>query len=877
MADKQARADVAHIRQTTQFTCCAASIAAALKAHGKNVSEDDVNKVLGAAPMAGATWEAMLATVQYFGLRGSLIVPSTPRMLKAWTDQGLPVLIAWNPENRPWSHASVVFDVVEGADGVLQVHVMDPNIPNPSRFVRVLNEDEFCQKWGEKVSDSLIVRRPAMVVEREVTVEGRQVKASTRTAATLDWDWKPWAKVVVDWFEENLGDRPQVAVQLITKDAAKPYYYVSFILPAGPGSSSAFKKWMNDNKVLRRWRSFKNKWSKWGLVSNGTGDSEYHLPDGTFVQIMGLGFGSSSGAVKIAERYLRQKEAEAHDCYKDYKAGGLSWAEYQDCLKRFKDEEDDAWARSRPRVPTKPVPPDFNKRALRLLMALWFTTDKGKKFVKDNLYKSELSDKQWSWFESLERKYSRIIADMPDNPPLAFTTAGGMEVHMDRLSPADRARVEKHFYLDERRGRGRDWEVRPKSEAPVAVAPAVEEPVSAPSIRTTFESTRQTQMLAVLDTLISRTNSGMLKGFKRDLETGKGLTEDQMKAIRHNLYKSGMRPEADLFRVASLREAGVEKVRWVPLSGGGVKFVDEEVMVFISPKDAYEEFRDPNIPSWNDLTNDGEMFADGIPELMESGARLERDLKKWQQQGWWPNRRKVQHWLLTIMHRPTKKGFEAEFETLREAQTKAEQAIPSVRLRRRPSWLQISKEAGDREVDRLGALRAFWLFNSSRQRVYGILDSSAEGEPEVGMIVWDRKSDTWKVEQWLDTDQNYKRSLGSFTASDAREGVKRALMTFQDQRVKLGSQEESPVSKSAKSTTPVTEKKDPNKIKVEGPARRNPVVQQMIERGPGGAGKHHNRERDVEKGKSRKDKHKKDWREKEAASRVADRFLAEQE
>jgi len=598
MERKQARADVAHIRQTTQFTCCAASIAAALKAHGKNVSEDDVNKVLGAAPMAGATWEAMLATVQYFGCRGSLVVPSTPRMLKGWTDQGLPVLIAWNPENRPWSHASVVFDVVEGADGVLHVHVMDPNIPNPSRHVRVLDEDEFCQKWGEKVSDTLIVRRPAMVVEREVTVEGRQVKASTR-----------------------------------------------------------------------------------------------------------------------------QKEAEAHDCYKDYQNGGMTWEEYQNCLKRFKNED------SRPRYPTKaktPVPADYYKRARRLLLALWFTADNGRKFVKDNLYARELTDAQHQWFGGLEQKYSRVMAELPDDPNLSFGTDGSLFLGLAGLSDGDKSKIQRRFDFRPERN---EWVLYPKGSLPVAAPPEPE--------RASVDPGRQAQMLAALDTLINRTNSGMLKGFKRDLEMGKGLTEDQLKAIRHNLYKSGMRPEAELFRTASL------------------------------------------------------------------------------------------------------------------------------------------VEAGSREVERLGTLRAFWLFNSPRQRVYGILDSNIEGDPEVGTIAWNRRSDTWEVTQWLDTDQNYKRPLGSFTASDAREGVKRALLTFQDQRVK--SQQEFPVSKTAKAPTPVVEKKDRNKLTVEGPSRRNPIVQQMIERGPGGAGKHHTRERDVEKGKSRKDKHKKPWGDKEAASRVADRYLAEQE
>lgn len=179
---KRSHADVALIRQRTQFTCCAASIASALHALGKRYSEDDVNMILEAGPMRGASWEAMLATVQYFGCRGSLVVPSTPRMLKDWTDAGKPVVIAWNPESRPWSHASTVFKVTEDDLGKLWVHVMDPNIPNPGETVRVLDEDKFSALWAEKVSESLIMRRPAMVITEEVNLSGRQMIASTKTA-----------------------------------------------------------------------------------------------------------------------------------------------------------------------------------------------------------------------------------------------------------------------------------------------------------------------------------------------------------------------------------------------------------------------------------------------------------------------------------------------------------------------------------------------------------------------------------------------------------------------------------------------------------------------------------------------------------------------
>ncbi len=178
MLPKNAKANVALLRQETQFSCCAASIASALKAHGKDMTEAGVNKVLGASPMGGATWEAMLATVQYFGLRGTLVVPSTITQLKAWTDAGTPVIIAWNPEGRPWSHASCVFHVDEEHN----VHVMDPNIPDPSETVRIVPKSEFYKKWAEAVGDNLIVRRPAMAIEREVTADGRQVMASGKEA-----------------------------------------------------------------------------------------------------------------------------------------------------------------------------------------------------------------------------------------------------------------------------------------------------------------------------------------------------------------------------------------------------------------------------------------------------------------------------------------------------------------------------------------------------------------------------------------------------------------------------------------------------------------------------------------------------------------------
>jgi hypothetical protein len=151
----------------------ACSMMMCLRALGVQCTEDEVNTVMGARPMKGAAWENALATGQHYGMRCTLTTPATIRQLKDWTDRGIPVMIAWNPEGRPWSHASVVFDV----DDALTVHVADPNIPDPDETVRVVPKNEFYKLWYEQFPNYL-VRRPAMAIEREITEDGRQVVAS---------------------------------------------------------------------------------------------------------------------------------------------------------------------------------------------------------------------------------------------------------------------------------------------------------------------------------------------------------------------------------------------------------------------------------------------------------------------------------------------------------------------------------------------------------------------------------------------------------------------------------------------------------------------------------------------------------------------------
>jgi hypothetical protein len=178
-----------------------------LQALGYDVVEDEVNKVMGARPLKGAAWEQALACAQHYGVRGTLTMPSTIKQLKEWTDAGKPVMIGWNPEGREWSHASVVFDV----DDDMNVHVADPNIPDPDETVRVVPKGEFYKAWYEKFPNYL-VRRPALMLDREITPDGRQVMASR---GKVDEDLaRAWKKHVLrnqrrwdkhkdhDWFVE---------------------------------------------------------------------------------------------------------------------------------------------------------------------------------------------------------------------------------------------------------------------------------------------------------------------------------------------------------------------------------------------------------------------------------------------------------------------------------------------------------------------------------------------------------------------------------------------------------------------------------------------------------------------------------------------------
>ena len=375
-----------------------------LKAQGISSEEattEMVNRVMGARPMQGASWEDALACAQHYGMRATLVVPATLRQVKEWTDRGVPVMIAWNPEGRDWSHASVVFDV----DDDMKVSVADPNIPDPDQTVRIVTKDEFYHKWFEKWPNYL-VRRPAMAIEREITPEGRQVQASAR------------------------------------------------------------------------------------------------------------------------------KVAEAHDCLHDYQVGGLTYQEYQDCLKQFEEKDR---GRHKPQM-SLDQRKEHRVGVRGLLLAL----------LKDGKYRSRewdfasqrflstdaMSPKQQAWFEGLVRRYHGFIRGVPKG---LLHDLDSLILYAGNLSVEDKFGDWANSEFETVAKGGRVFLKGPRKAGPPPKDPA----------GLTFGR----EHLAILaDYLTKRPGDRFMTSMVDLVRQGKTLSEAQLKAIRQNLYRAGMRQGADRFR-----------------------------------------------------------------------------------------------------------------------------------------------------------------------------------------------------------------------------------------------------------------------------------------------------------------------------------------
>lgn len=492
MNGKIAKANVEPVRQRTQYSCMASSMAMCLRALDKDVTEDEVNRVMGARPMQGAAWEQALATAQHYGCRATLTMPSTVEQLKAWTDAGVPVMIAWNPEGRPWSHASVVFDV----DDDLNVYVADPNIPNPKQTVRVVPEDEFYGKWYEKFPDYL-VRRPACAISIEVTVEGEQVAPFVARTAGMGSGWRTgrgrMASAVPDDAEKVPGTNfwvsktPSRSPFRGQKDQFKIYNQHGGVVGGAPRREDAVakakkmasakvaygvsvKRLRSGEVVINAGPSYQRSakmlleragWD-WRLVKDVAGS--WIFPRGTKVDDLMRDLAEVDPVLKTS---AMRRTAEPYDCYKD----GLRGRELADCYKRFpldlsskeirfiqryypnwSPRDSYSVGRRRNQQQIRVMPERTKEDIGKVLVAFAIhriNNDRSRKFLAEVYNKGQaLTGPQQEWVDDLVSKYQHLIRAMPSGMALSPSIYDNYtSVIMGRSSPMARKWLMQHAGL----------------------------------------------------------------------------------------------------------------------------------------------------------------------------------------------------------------------------------------------------------------------------------------------------------------------------------------------------------------------------------------------------------------------------------------------
>jgi hypothetical protein len=474
-------------------------------------SVQTVNKVVGAMPLYGAAWEPLLAAANHYGMRSTLTMPSTVRQLKSWTDAGSPVIIGWNPEDREWSHASLVFHVTEDEEHGFLVHVADPNIPDPDETVRIVPKKEFYSKWYEKSPQGFMIRRPACVIEREVTPEGRQVMASKR----YPWMTSPRTAVGAQWEEVHVDDDGNFFTRS-RSGRVKPgsglktgiYFDTRGEILRGTTSSEPATKEHDD----RYWREFYKLWVHLAEMSgdpqvdllskyNKQGFSQYPMYVTRSIPNKANEY-DHTFPVSLAQ--LRRMVEDQHN--------NLSVVTPEE-LEQFK------------RVWGSPGHYEFPENMVRLHGKKAFDKWRGmnwillqrRTFVDDDPYRDRNQSRTFEVYMVTEEGRKVLGMDASDLPD--YVPAKG-----------------KPRPLSQNTELGPDPVSKPKTPQKTVVDSALSE------------------KFAILDRLIAGgfpQAQAAARAVKDAYEAGGKPTEDQLKTLRNMMYRSKMKAEADQFRVAT--------------------------------------------------------------------------------------------------------------------------------------------------------------------------------------------------------------------------------------------------------------------------------------------------------------------------------------
>ncbi len=543
-----AKAEVPLRRQRTQYSCMSASMCACLNALGHKCDEDEVNAVMGARPMKGAAWEQALACAQHYGVRGTLVCPSTVPQLKSWTDAGKPVMIAWNPEGREWSHASVVFDVtdelpspvppectVSGESGPW-VWVADTNIPNPEKTVRIVSADHFYSKWFEKWPNYL-VRRPALMLEREITSEGRQVMASSNRRGS-EFNWQVFGADLREAFAKT-----KVPTRVVTGEEFPSEKIINIDLQFGRDYFD--RPGWDDDKASNLIHKVA---LKHGLKPIGFPGEKYSTPDGRTIVVYVTASSSGGSPVRLASQKSFLSRFASWDSERRYD-------KLQELRSELWDESIEfgyflrkiyfylvalpGWAvtidEPEIRIWVNQVLSGLPKVGFNIDPKPFFPTLKRKAWpldISDNMYGGKnLSPESRKLIDEF---INESLTGWPQKPKLNLSTVG--KTYFQWYEDQIPQKLDKYKSLSSK-------------YKPYVPPPNVRIP-SAPIVKTVVDAATD-EKIQILTSLLSKIQDLTISQVIEAYKAGAKPTDDQLKKIRNLLYRSRMAPEADKFRVAS--------------------------------------------------------------------------------------------------------------------------------------------------------------------------------------------------------------------------------------------------------------------------------------------------------------------------------------
>lgn len=159
--------DVAHIRQTTNYSCGPACISMVLRFHGKTLDEQTLIRRTGTTPEDGLSPSGIAKFLRKSRYSHKQQQRMTLSLLKAYLERGWPVIVAY----QAWPHKPSETDLGRSWDHghySVVVCIRDDRVclvdPSSRRKRRWLDASKFIASWRDIETSGRIYRRWGVAV-----------------------------------------------------------------------------------------------------------------------------------------------------------------------------------------------------------------------------------------------------------------------------------------------------------------------------------------------------------------------------------------------------------------------------------------------------------------------------------------------------------------------------------------------------------------------------------------------------------------------------------------------------------------------------------------------------------------------------------------